>query len=149
MSLLDQIMSDYKQAMMSKEEPKKTTLNLILAKIKNKKIEIQKELEDSEIVQIIKKELKEIAETMWFLEKANKQEDLAIEKQKRVLLEFYLPATMNRDQTTDLIKSLIAELQITELAKQRWILMKELMEKYKWQVDWSLVNEIINSMLTS
>ena len=149
MSLLDQIMSDYKQAMLSKEEPKKTVLNTILARLKNKKIELQKDLEDSEIIQIIKKEIKEIAETMWFLEKADRAEDLAIEAQKKLLLEFYLPSTMSADQTRALIDSLITELNITELAKQRWILMKELMAKYKWQIDWSLVNEIINSMLTA
>ena len=149
MSLLDQIMADYKQAMFAKEEPKKTVLNTIIARAKNKKIELQKDLEDSEIVQLIKKEIKEIAETMWFLEKANRVEDLAIEKQKKLLLEFYLPSTMSAEQTKDLIDSLIVELQITDIAKQRWILMKELMAKYKSQIDWSLVNEIINSMLTA
>jgi len=64
MSLLDQIMADYKQAMISKEEPKKTVLNTIIARVKNKKIELQKDLEDSEIVQLIKKEIKEIIESM-------------------------------------------------------------------------------------
>ena len=118
MSLLEQIMFDYKQAMLSKEEPKKTVLNTILARLKNKKIELQKDLEDSEIIQIIKKEIKEIAETMWFLEKANKVEDLLIEKQKKLLLEFYLPSTMSPEQTKDLIVSLIQDLQITELANK-------------------------------
>ncbi|MCF7835129.1 GatB/YqeY domain-containing protein [Candidatus Gracilibacteria bacterium] len=148
MSLLDQIMTDYKQAMMEKIEPKKTTLNMILSKVKYKKIELQKDLEDSDIVQIIKKEIKEIAETIGFLEKANKVDDLELEKQKKMLLELYLPATMSQEQTKDLIDSLIQELNITELAKQRGILMKELMAKYKGQIDGSLVNEIINSMLT-
>jgi len=149
MSLLEQILADYKQAMLSKEEPKKTVLNTIIARVKNKKIELQKDLEDADIVQLIKKEIKEIAETMWFLEKANRLEDFEIEKQKKLLLEFYLPMTMSAEQTKDLINSLITELNITDLAKQRWILMKELMAKYKWQIDWSLVNEVINSMLTS
>jgi uncharacterized protein YqeY len=64
MSLLEQILADYKQAMLSKEEPKKTVLNTIIARVKNKKIELQKDLEDTDIVQLIKKEIKEIAETM-------------------------------------------------------------------------------------
>jgi uncharacterized protein YqeY len=50
--------------MLSKEEPKKTVLNTIIARVKNKKIELQKDLEDTDIVQLIKKEIKEIAETM-------------------------------------------------------------------------------------
>ena len=47
-----------------------------------KKIEIQKELEDTDIIAIIKKEVKEILETIGFLEKANKSEEVEIEKQK-------------------------------------------------------------------
>lgn len=147
MSLLDQIMSDYKKAMFDKQEPNKTVLNTIIAKIKNKKIELQKELEDLEIVQIIKKEIKEIVESIGFLQKADRLDDLALETQKKALLESYLPATMSPDQTQDLIVSLIKELNITDLSKQRWMLMKELMSKYKWQIDWSLINEIINKML--
>lgn len=148
MSLLDQIMSDYKQAMIAKEEPKKTVLNTIIARAKNKKIELQKDLEDAEIVQLIKKEIKEIAESMWFLEKANRAEDLEIEKQKKLLLEFYLPSTLSPEQTKELINKLVSELNITDLAKQRGILMKELMANYKSQIDWSLVNEIINEMIS-
>ncbi|MEI6118915.1 MAG: GatB/YqeY domain-containing protein [bacterium] len=64
MTLLEQLTNDYKEAMKNKQETKKTVLNLILAKIKNKKIELQKDLEDSDILGILKKEVKEILETM-------------------------------------------------------------------------------------
>jgi uncharacterized protein YqeY len=84
---------------------------------------------------------------MWFLERANKLEDLEIEKQKKLLLEFYLPATMTKEQTTELIKKLISDNNITDLKTQRWLLMKEMMANYKWQVDGWLVNEIINEMV--
>ena len=64
MNLLERITYDYKEAMKQKDEIKKLVLNLILAKIKNKKIELQKDLEDIDIVAIIKKEVKEILETI-------------------------------------------------------------------------------------
>ena len=147
MSLLEQLTSDYKEAMKNKNETKKSVLNLILAKIKNKKIELQKDLEDIDILAIIKKEVKEILETMGFLERANKTEEVEIEKQKKLLLDFYLPATMNKEQTTELIKKLISEHNITDLKTQRGLLMKELMANYKWQVDGGLVNEVINQLV--
>ena len=147
MTLLEQLTNDYKEAMRTKDETKKTVLNLVLAKIKNKKIELQKDLEEADILGILKKEVKEILETIWFLERANKLDDVEIEKQKKLLLEFYLPATMNKEQTTELIKKLISENNITDLKTQRWLLMKELMANYKWQVDGWLVNEIINEMV--
>lgn len=147
MTLLERLTNDYKEAMKEKNETKKIVLNLILAKIKNKKIELQKDLEDPDIVAIIKKEVKEILETMGFLEKANKVEDVEIEKQKKLLLDFYLPATMSKEQTIELIKKLIAEHNLTDLRTQRWLLMKELMANYKSEVDGGLVNEIINEMI--
>ncbi|MCX6823845.1 MAG: GatB/YqeY domain-containing protein [candidate division SR1 bacterium] len=147
MTLLEQLTNDYKEAMKNKRETKKTVLNLILAKITNKKIELQKDLEDADILGILKKEVKEILETMGFLEKADKLEDLEIEKQKKLLLEFYLPAMMTKEQTTELIKKLVSDNNITDLRTQRGLLMKELMANYKGQVDGGLVNEIINKMI--
>ncbi len=147
MTLLERLMQDYKEAMKERNETKKTVLNLVLAKIKNKKIELQKDLEDADILGILKKEVKEILETIWFLKQANKLDDLAIEEQKKLLLEFYLPATMTKEQTTDLIKKLITDNNITDLRTQRGLLMKELMANYKGQVDGSLVNEVINEMI--
>lgn len=146
MTLYDRLLQDYKEAMKNKRETKKIVLNLILSKIKNKKIEIQKELEDIDIISILKKEVKEIVEAIGFLEKANKPEEIEIEKQKKLLLEFYLPATMTKEQTLELIKKLMTDHNITDLKTQRGLLMKELMATYKGQVDGGIVNEIINEM---
>lgn len=147
MTLYDRLLHDYKEAMKNKLEVKKTVLNLVLSKIKNKEIEIQKALEDVDIISILKKEVKEILETMGFLEKANKLDDIEVEKQKKALLEFYLPATMTKEQTTELIKQLMADHNITDLRTQRGLLMKELMANHKADVDGAMVNEVINELL--
>ena len=147
MSLLEQIQKDYIQAMKDKNVNKKEALNYILAQIKNKEIEIQQKLQDVDIVKILKKEIKAICETIWFLEKTDKAEELESEKQKRVLLEFYLPQCKSKDETKSIIEWLMTELWITELWKQRWLIMKEIKVKYGEEVDWSIANEVINDML--
>lgn len=147
MTIYDHLFQDYKEAMKDKLEIKKTVLNLVISKIKNKEIEIQKALEDADVINILKKEVKEILETIWFLKQANKTDDVLVEEQKKALLEFYLPATMTKEQTIEIIKKSISDQNITDLRTQRWLLMKELMANYKGQIDWSLVNEIINEMI--
>jgi len=147
MTLYDRLLQDYKEAMKNKWEVKKTVLNLVLAKIKNKEIELQKTLEDTDIITILKKEVKEIFETIGFLQRADKSDEVLIEEQKKSLLEFYLPATMTKEQTTDLIKKLIADHNITDLRTQRGLVMKELMANYKNDIDGALVNEVINEMI--
>lgn len=58
MSLQQQLFDDYLQAMKVKDEYKKSILNYVIAQVKNKKIETQKDLEDTEVVKILKKEIK-------------------------------------------------------------------------------------------
>jgi uncharacterized protein len=144
--LLTQITEDWKQAMRDKNDLKKTILNYVLAQIKYKKIELQKDPEDADIVQILKKEVKALNESIGYLEKANKAQELADEHEKKTILESYLPQTLSREQTEEIIKKTIAELAITDIKTGRWQLMKELMATYKWEIDGWLVNEILNSL---
>ncbi len=146
--LLDKLTTDYKEAMKNRDDVKKSVLNFVLAQIKNKKIELQKDPEDAEIQSILKKEIKAINETISFMEKAEKLDDIEIEKQKKLIIESYLPATMSEDDTKVLIQKLITDLNITDLKTQRGSLMKELMANYKGQVDGAMVNEIINELLS-
>jgi len=60
MTLLEQISNDYKEAMKARDDVKKSVLNFVLAQIKNKKIELQKDPEDADVIGLIKKEIKMI-----------------------------------------------------------------------------------------
>jgi len=135
------------QAMKDRDVTKKTILNYVIAQIKNKKIEIQKDLEDVDVVKILKKEIKALWEAIGFLEKSDKKDELEEEKAKKILLEFYLPQTKSKEDTKVIIENLILELGITELAKQRWQIMWAIKSKYGEEIEWSVANEIINEML--
>lgn len=147
MTLLEQITEDYKQAMKNHEEVKKLALNYLLAQIKNKKIELRADLTDDDVIAVIKKEIKSLNETLLFLEKANKSDEIAIETQKKDILESYLPAMLSRGQTEALIDETVSKLWITDLKTQRGLLMKDLMAEHKSELDGALVNDIINSRL--
>lgn len=133
--------------MKNKETLKKSALNYLIAQIKNKKIELQRDPNDEEIISIIKKEVKSLNEAISFLEKANKPEELQEEKEKKLILENYLPATLNEEQTKTLIVATISKLNITDLKTQRGLLMKELMAAHKTELDPALLNSLINTML--
>ena len=104
MSLLEQIQKDYLSAMKDRDNTKKSALNYIIAQIKNKKIELQKELEDIDIIKILKKEIKAICESIGFLEKSDKKEELAEEKAKKIILEFYLPQCKSKQETKEIVE---------------------------------------------
>ena len=133
--------------MKNKEILKKSALNYLIAQIKNKKIELQRDPNDEEIVALIKKEVKSLNEAISFLEKANKPEELQEEKEKKLILESYLPATLDEEQTKALIVATISKLNITDLKTQRGLLMKEIMATHKAELDTALLNSLINTML--
>ena len=145
--MFEKIQKDYIWAMKNKEILKKSALNYLIAQIKNKKIELQRDPNDEEIVTLIKKEVKSLNEAISFLEKANKPEELQEEKEKKLILESYLPATLDEEQTKALIVATISKLNITDLKTQRGLLMKELMTTHKAELDTALLNSLINTML--
>ena len=145
--LYEKLLEDYKTAMKEKQEVKKTALNFVLAQIKNKKIELQRDPNDDEIIAILKKEVKALNEAIGFLEKANKPEELNEEQEKKSIIESYLPKMLDRVQTKALIDEIIQKQAITDLKTWRGLLMKELMAAHRSELDGALVNEIINSML--
>lgn len=145
--MLTQILSDYKIAMKEKNEIKKSVLNYLIAQIKNKKIELQRDPNEEEIIPLIKKEVKALNEAISFLEKAQKSQQIQEELSKKAVLESYLPATLDESATKSLIQELITKLNITDLSKQRGLLMKELMAHHKTEIDGTLVNQIITGLL--
>lgn len=145
--MFEKIQKDYIWAMKDKETLKKSALNYLIAQIKNKKIELQRDPNDEEIIALIKKEVKSLNEAISFLEKANKAEELQEEKEKKLILENYLPATLNEEQTKALIVATISKLNITDIKTQRGLLMKELMATHKAELDTALLNSLINTML--
>ena len=149
MSIFDQIKQDYKKAFKEKDKIAKEILNFILAQIKNKQIELWKQPDDTQIIKIIQKEIKTRKEAIENLKKVGNQQEVEIEEQKIKILEKYLPKMFSKEQLQDIVQKEIRNLNITDLKKQRGILIKNIMEKYGPQVDWKLLNQIINTLLSS
>ena len=141
--MIEQIMQDYKIAMKERQENRKLILNYLISQIKNKKIDLQRELTDEEVVNLIRKEVKSLQEGMLFLQKAGKRDELKTEEEKRKVLEWYLPQLMTKEQTKNLIQQMVVELGLIDLQKQKGVLMKEIMSKYRGSIDPGLVNQVL------
>ena len=141
--MIEQIMQDYKIAMKERQENRKLILNYLISQIKNKKIDLQRELTDEEVVNLIRKEVKSLQEGMLFLQKAGKGDELKTEEEKRKVLEWYLPQLMTKEQTKNLIQQIVVELGLIDLQKQKGVLMKEIMSKYRGSIDSELVNQVL------
>ncbi len=141
--MIEQIMQDYKIAMKERQENRKLILNYLISQIKNKRIDLQRELTDEEVVNLIRKEVKSLQEGMLFLQKAGKGDELKTEEEKRRVLEWYLPQLMTKEQTKNLIQQIVVELGLINIQKQKGVLMKEIMSKYRGSIDSELVNQVL------
>lgn len=145
--LYNQLQADYIAAMKAHDAVKKNALNYVLAQCKNKKIELQKDLDDAEVIIILKKEIKAREEAIMFLEKAEKHQEVEQEKAVIEALSVYLPAMMPLEELTTLVEKTIADLGVTELAKQRGEVVKAIMADHKAVVDGRMLQDVINGLL--
>lgn len=145
--LFDTLMNDYKEAMKAKDAIKKDILNFVISQIKYKKIELQKDPEEEDIIQVIKKEIKTRQESLVFIKNAGQHEEAEIETQKIEVLKSYLPEMLSEEKLKEIVNQKIAELWIQDLSKERWKVVWAIMKDYKAVIDGWMLNSIINSMI--
>lgn len=146
MSLYTRIQEEYILAFKAKDLIKKDILNYLFSQLKNKRIDLQRDLTDDEVIHMVKKEIKTRQESITFAEQANKQEEVSLEKEKIAILHTYLPKQLTAEALTVLIKKAITTLNITDLQKQRGQLIGYLMKQYGSQIDGQLLNSVISSL---
>ena len=147
MSLKDQILNDYKNAMKQKDELTKSILNYIISQMRYKRIEVGRDLNDDEVIGVIKKEIKARKEAADLYTKSG-NEDMAKQEQQVVdILAKYLPQPLTQEQLVELVDKYVAELGIEDLQKQRGQLIGAIMKKHWAVVDPALLNQIIQSKL--
>lgn len=147
MNLTEKILDEYKTAFKARDNSKKEILNFVISLIKNKKIELQKDPSDEDIIQIIKKEIKAREEWIFYLEKwSNKEEEIATEKEYVKILQQYLPAMMSEKDLESLVKKIIAENNFSDIWKSRGQIIQAVIKDHKPIVDWKMLNEIINKL---
>lgn len=86
-------------AMRNKEVVKKECLQMIIATIRNKEIELKSNLNEDEIVKIIRKEIKSLNETISLA--GNR--DTSIYEEKINYLKQFLPAQLSDEEVMDII----------------------------------------------
>ncbi len=149
MALYAQVQQDYITAFKAKETISKEILNFVIASLKNKQIELQKELTDDDVIKVIKKEIKMREETIGFMEKSGDAEGIAIEKAKIAVIEKYLPATMSEADVRALVEKTIASLNITDIQKQKGMLIWSIMKEYGPAIDGWVLQKVVHDFTPS
>ncbi len=133
--------------MLARDTDSKEALNSVISAIKNKRIELQRDLDDTDMIQVLQKEIKLRREGAGFLLNAGKQEQYDSEMKKITILEQFLPTMLDIVALQAAVKKIIDTHTITDLAKQRGEVIKQIKADHGASVDGKLLNEVIMQMI--
>lgn len=147
MSLKEQLMSDFKDAMKAKDEVRKNTISFARAAVKQYEIDNRKELDDEGIVAILAKQVKMRKDALSDFEKAGRMDLADAYKQEIEVLQKYLPAQLGADEIRDIVKTTAADLGIEGGKQNMGKLMGAVMGKVKGVADGNDVRKVIEEFL--
>jgi len=108
-SLKHQITEDMKNAMRAKDKPRLGVIRLMLAAIKQKEIDERIELDDTQVIVILDKMLKQRRDSLAQFEKAERQDLVDQEAFEIEIIQTYMPQALTEAELTDLIETAISE----------------------------------------
>ena len=146
MSLMDKVQQDMYIAMKSGNQIKTSTLRTLLSKLKDKKIDNEGNLTDSDSIKVIQKLVKQRKESADIYRNADREE-LAIKEEAELFeLETYLPEMMSDNEIRQLIQDFIQETGAKNMADIGKI-MASVMQHGAGKVDGKKANKIVRELL--
>ena len=151
MSLKDTIENEYKSALKSKDKNKISTYRLILSSIKdldivNRSGPNKKDTDDEDIKKLLKKMVKQRAESIDIYKKNDRTDLLEVEQNEYDILTGFLPKQLGEEDTKKICSDLITKLGAISI-KDMGKIMSELKKTHSDEIDFSKAGPIIKDLL--
>ncbi len=151
MSLKQTIENEYKNALKSKDKNKISTYRLILSSIKdldivNRSGPNKKETDDEDIKKLLKKMVKQRAESIDIYKKNNRTDLLEVEQNEYNILTSFLPKQLNEEETKKICADVISKIGANSL-KDMGKVMGELKKTHADEIDFSKAGSLIKELL--
>ena len=151
MSLKDTIENEYKTALKSKDKNKISTYRLILSSIKdldiiNRSGPNKKDTDDEDIKKLLKKMVKQRAESIDIYKKNNRNDLLEVEQNEYDILTGFLPKQLGEEETKKICADLIAKLGANSI-KDMGKVMGELKKTHSDEIDFAKAGPVIKDLL--
>ncbi len=145
--LREKIKPMLKEAMKAKESLKLTALRSIISSITNKEKETGKDsLTEAEEIQVLSKIEKEHLQSISDFEKGNRDDLVADEKSKLLIIQSFLPQKMSEEDITKEINDIISEGGFSGMRDMGKV-MKTFNEKHAGKADGKLVANLVKQSL--
>ncbi|MDC3257326.1 GatB/YqeY domain-containing protein [Candidatus Pelagibacter sp.] len=153
MPLKETFESEYKTALKSKDKTKISTYRLILSSIKdldiiNRSGPDKKDTDDEDIKKLLKKMVKQRAESIDIYKKNNRNDLLEVEQNEYNILTEFLPKQLSEEETKKICVEVISTLGASSV-KDMGKVMGELKKKYADKIDFAKAGPLIKELLNN
>lgn len=146
LSLKERLNDDIKTSMKKQDKQTLTVLRMVKSAMRYKEIDQKIELDDTEISDIINKEIKLRNDSLADYIKAGRGEQVAVIRHEIDILRTYLPEQLGEYELRQIVQEIVEETK-ADGKKDMGKVMKAIMPKVKGLADGKLVNDIVNEIL--
>ena len=140
------IEGDLKAAMKGGDKRRVATLRLLLATLKNEKIQAQRDLTDEDVEAVLRRSVKQRKDSIEQYARGGRQDLVDAETEELAILEGYLPKGLSEAEVEAALREVIGEKGFSS-AKDVGLAMKELMARHRGRVDGKAAQAIARRLL--
>lgn len=146
MSLKENIMNDVKAAMKAGEKDKLQVLRMLTAAIKQREVDERIEMDDTQVLAIVEKSIKQRRESIKQYEDGGRPELAEKEQAEIDILQPYLPEQLSEDELAKLVDEAISKSGASEM-KDMGKVMGQLKPKIQGRADMGAVSAMVKAKL--
>ena len=147
MSLLEQLQEHINQSLRKGDRLKLSTLRMLMAAIKQKEIDTRAEINETDILSIIEKQVQQRFEAAELYEKAERNELFDKEMAEAEILKTYLPEKLSEEEVRVIISTIINETGANTL-KDMGTVMAKLKEQADGTINMKTASQIVKESLS-
>ena len=146
MTLIGRIEDELKEAMRGGDTDRRDALRLILNALRAAKKELQRDLQDSEELQVLQRERKRRLEAAEAFRAAGREEQAEAEEGELEVLEEFMPEPLSEDALEEIVDDAIAEVGATSM-RDFGRVMADVMPQVAGRADGSSVSQLVREKL--
>ena len=148
MSLKEKLQSDLHQAMRARDRVRLSVIRMLRSSIGYEEIDKKHALDDSAVLDIITRQVRQRHESIQIYKDANRQELVDKETQELHILQGYLPAQLTDDELTQLAQEVIQQVGASG-PQDKGRVMGRLMPQVRGKAQGGDVNRIVTALLSA
>ena len=142
-----QLLSTMKAAMKARDDGRVSAIRMVRSAVKNKEIDLGKELDDREITEVIASLAKQRRESIRLFQEAGRSDLVTKEESELAILLDFLPKQLDRNEIAEIVAIAVAESGAQGLRDMGKV-MKIVMPQVSGRADGNAVSEIVREKLS-